>query len=400
MLLTIDVGNTNSVLGVFRGEELIANWRLTTARERTVDEYGVLTRNLFALAGLDQKAITGVIVSSVVPPVNWAFEEMSRVYFGQKALFVELGVKTGMAVLVDNPSEVGADRIVNGVAAFHEYGGPCIVVDFGTAITFDAISAKGEYLGGVIAPGLGISSEALFVRAARLPRVEIEEYFWKKRGAHLLVSPLDWAIMEAWQKAGVPLEAALKGIDKAFESYQRSRRGAGKPLKNLAYCTDAVLEAAEEQQEAAAGSTPKVAHAAASEAFSRDELKTYFAKNVAHLKRAAEKSVPHQPEIGGRLTEIAESLDSSSQLLDAPGTLDLEDLERRLTVLDEKIHALLTSHAPEELMLKIRREVDGQLAMYRRKMKAEQLAMVEKQYVHKRLLEEFGIPRVSLFYLS
>src|SRR5216683_2182086 len=175
MLLTIDVGNTNSVLGVFRGEELIANWRLTTARERTVDEYGVLTRNLFALAGLDQKAITGVIVSSVVPPVNWAFEEMSRVYFGQKALFVELGVKTGMAVLVDNPSEVGADRIVNGVAAFHEYGGPCIVVDFGTAITFDAISAKGEYLGGVIAPGLGIASDALFSRAAKLPRVEIKD---------------------------------------------------------------------------------------------------------------------------------------------------------------------------------------------------------------------------------
>ncbi len=182
---------------------------------------------------------------------------------------------------------------------------------------------------------------------------EIEEYFWKKRGAHLLVSPLDWAIMEAWQKAGVPLEAALKGIDKAFESYQRSRRGAGKPLKNLAYCTDAVLEAAEEQQEAAAGSTPKAARAAASEAFSRDELKTYFAKNAAHL-----------------------------------------------TILDEKIHALLTSHAPEELMLKVRREVDGQLAMYRRKMKAQQLAMVEKQYVQKRLLEEFGIPRLSLFYLS
>ena len=110
--------------------------------------------------------------------------------------------------------------------------------------------------------------------------------------------------------------------------------------------------------------------------------------------------VPHQPEIAGRLTEIAESLDSSSQLLDAPGTLDLEDLERRLTVLDEKIHALLTSYAPEELMLKIRREVDGQLAMYRRKMKAGQLAMVEKQYVQKRLLEEFGIPRLSLFYLS
>jgi hypothetical protein len=228
---------------------------------------------------------------------------------------------------------------------------------------------------------------------------EIEEYFWKKRGAHLLVSPLDWAIMETWQKAGVPLEAALKGIDKAFESYQRSRRGAGKPLKNLAYCTDAVLEAAEEQQEAAAGSAPKVARAAASEAFSRDELKTYFAKNATHLKRAAEKG-SQQPEIAGRLAEFAESLESSGQLLDAPGTLDLEDLERRLTILDEKIHALLTSHAPEELMLKIRREVDGQLTTYRRKMKAEQLAMVEKQYAQKRLLEEFGIPRLSLFYLS
>jgi type III pantothenate kinase len=175
MLFTIDVGNTNTVLGVFRGEELIANWRLTTAREQTVDEYGVLTRNLFMLAGLDRDAITGVIISSVVPPVNWTLAEMARVYFGKKAMFVELGVKTGMAVLVDNPSEVGADRIVNGVAAYHKYGGPCIVVDFGTAITFDAISAKGEYLGGVIAPGLGISSEALFARAARLPRVEIKD---------------------------------------------------------------------------------------------------------------------------------------------------------------------------------------------------------------------------------
>ena len=228
---------------------------------------------------------------------------------------------------------------------------------------------------------------------------EIEEYFWKKRGAHLLVSPLDWAIMEAWQKAGVPLEAALKGIDKAFESYQRSRRGAGKPLKNLAYCTDAVLEAAEEQQEAAAGSGPKAARAAASEAFSREELKAYFSRNVAHLKRATEKSLP-QPKIANQLTEIADSLESSGQLLDSPGTLDLEDLERRLTILDEKIQALLTSHAPENLILKIRREVDGQLATYRRKMKAEQLAMVERQYIQKRLLEEFGIPRLSLFYLT
>src|SRR5215831_2290609 len=175
MLLTIDVGNTNTVLGVFRGSELIANWRLTTAREQTVDEYGVLARNLFTLAGLDRNDITGVIISSVVPPVNWTLGEMSRAYLGKKALFVEMGVKTGMAVLVDNPMEVGADRIVNGVAAFHLYGGPCIVIDFGTAITFDVISAKCEYLGGVIAPGIGIASEALFSRAARLPRVEIKD---------------------------------------------------------------------------------------------------------------------------------------------------------------------------------------------------------------------------------
>jgi type III pantothenate kinase len=140
-----------------------------------VDEYGVLTRNLFTLKGLDPREVDGVIISSVVPPMNWTLSELSKVYFQQRAMFVEAGVKTGMAVLVDNPLEVGADRIVNGVAAFHKYGGPCIVVDFGTAITFDAISAKGEYLGGVIAPGLGISSEALFARAAKLPRVEIKD---------------------------------------------------------------------------------------------------------------------------------------------------------------------------------------------------------------------------------
>ena len=175
MLLTIDVGNTNTVLGVFRGTELVANWRLTTARQQTVDEYGVLTRNLFTLAGLHQDAIDGVIISSVVPPVNWTLGEMARIYLGKNAMFVEPGVKTGMAVLVDNPLEVGADRIVNGVAAFHEYGGPCVVVDFGTAITFDVISARGEYVGGCIAPGIGIASEALFARAARLPRVEIKD---------------------------------------------------------------------------------------------------------------------------------------------------------------------------------------------------------------------------------
>jgi type III pantothenate kinase len=175
MLLTLDVGNTNTVLGVFRESKLIAHWRLTTARDQTVDEYGILTRNLFSLADLDPKEITGLIISSVVPPLNWTLEQMSKKYFQQTPLFVEPGVKTGMAVLVDNPLEVGADRIVNGVAAFKQYGGPLIVIDFGTAITFDVISARGEYLGGAIAPGIGISSEALFARAARLPRIEIKD---------------------------------------------------------------------------------------------------------------------------------------------------------------------------------------------------------------------------------
>src|SRR3979490_986897 len=138
MLLTIDIGNTNTVLGVFRGEELIANWRLTTAREQTIDEYGVLTRNLFTLAGLGLGAISGVAISPGGTPGKRAVAERARIYFGKKALFVEMGVKTGMAVLVDNPSEVGADRIVNGVAAFHEFGGPCIVVDFVTRVALDA----------------------------------------------------------------------------------------------------------------------------------------------------------------------------------------------------------------------------------------------------------------------
>jgi hypothetical protein len=229
---------------------------------------------------------------------------------------------------------------------------------------------------------------------------EIENYFWKKRGANLLVSPLDWAIMETWQKAGIPLDAVLKGIDQAFESYQRSRRGAGKPLKSLAYCTDAVLEAAEEQLEAAAGSGTKNGKAAAKEPFSRDELRTYFAKNAAQIWAAADKAASAQAEFSRRLREIAESLNATATLLDAPGALDLEDLERRLTVLDEKLEAVLTSHASEETILRIRREMDAQLAAYRRKMKAEQLALVEKQFLQKRLLEEFGLPRLSLYYFS
>jgi type III pantothenate kinase len=175
MLLTLDVGNTNTVLGVFRGADLAAHWRLTTARGQTVDEYGILTRNLFTLAGIDPAAVTGVIISSVVPQLNSTLAEMSERYFRFKALFLEPGVKTGMPVLYENPQEVGADRIANGVAAFVKYGGPAIVVDFGTAINFDVVSARGEYMGGVLAPGIGISAEALFSRAARLFRVEIKD---------------------------------------------------------------------------------------------------------------------------------------------------------------------------------------------------------------------------------
>ena len=228
---------------------------------------------------------------------------------------------------------------------------------------------------------------------------EIEEYFWKKRGAHLLVSPLDWAIMETWQKAGVPLEAALKGIDRAFESYQRSRRGEGKALKSLAYCTDAVLEAAEEALEAAAGRAPKNGRET-KEPFSRGELREYFARNAAQISAAAGKSQERHPEMASRLTELAQSLQNCSLILDSPGPMDLEDLERRLTVLDEKVEALALTHATEDLLLRLRREVDGQLAAYRRKMKAEQLAQVEKKYMQKRLLEEFGLPRLSLYYFS
>ena len=228
---------------------------------------------------------------------------------------------------------------------------------------------------------------------------EIEEYFWKKRGAHLLVSPLDWAIMETWQKAGVPLEAVLKGIDRAFESYQRSRRGAGKPLKSLAYCTDAVLQATEEGLEAAAGSAPKNGREA-KDAFPREELKAYLIRNAAQVDAAARKHEGRGPELAARLREIAESARNSSLLLDSPGKVDFEDLERRLTVLDDKIGALLITHAAEDLLQRIRREVEGQLSAYRRKMKAEQLALVETKYTQKRLLEEFTLPRLSLYYFS
>src|SRR5450755_2602452 len=185
MLLVLDVGNTNTVLGVFQLKpdaqgtgnygKLIAHWRVSTAKTQTVDEYGVLFRNLFAMNGLEVTSVRGTVISSVVPPLDSTLREVCERYFQIKPLFIEPGVRTGMPVHYDNPAEVGADRIVNAVAAFEKFGGPCIVVDFGTATTFDVVSHKGEYLGGVITPGIGISADALFQHTARLPRVDVRK---------------------------------------------------------------------------------------------------------------------------------------------------------------------------------------------------------------------------------
>jgi hypothetical protein len=235
---------------------------------------------------------------------------------------------------------------------------------------------------------------------------EIEEYFWRKRGAHLLVSPLDWAILETWQKADIPVGVVQKGIDRAFESWERSRRAAGgRQLKSLAYCVDAVLDAATEAQEAAVGAGPEVKSSrAATEPFSRDELRKYFERNVKRLRAAGEKQKAAADErrrsLGTRFSDTAKKLEEALPLLDTPGPLDLEDLERRLTVLEEKLSAALSADADEEAMLGIRREMDRSLAPYRRKMSAEQLAQLERQYVQKKLFEYFDVPRLSLFYLT
>ena len=174
MLLVIDIGNTNTSLGVFNGERLVAHWRLTTERARTGDEWGVLARNLFELTGLDFKSIDAIAIASVVPPLNFTLNRMAEVYFHLTPLFVDHTIDTGVRILYQPASDVGADRIVDAVAAIHKYGAPCIVVDFGTATTFDAINSNGEYVGGVITPGITISADALFDRAAKLPRVEIK----------------------------------------------------------------------------------------------------------------------------------------------------------------------------------------------------------------------------------
>ena len=173
MLLVIDVGNTHTVLGVYEGKKLIHHWRVWTDREKTSDEYGILVRNLYDGSAFSSREVHAIIISSVVPPLTPTIVDLCVRYFGIAPVVVGPGIRTGISVKMDNPKEVGADRIVNAVAAYEKFGKACIVVDFGTATTFDYVSAQGDYMGGVIAPGANISAEALFRQASKLPRVEI-----------------------------------------------------------------------------------------------------------------------------------------------------------------------------------------------------------------------------------
>lgn len=173
LLVVVDVGNTHTIFGVYRGEALVESFRLSTEKERTADEYGAILLPLFRLAGLEPADAEGVVVSSVVPPLHLTLDQLARRYFGRAPLFVEPGIRTGMPIRIDNPVEVGADRIVNAVAARERYGAPVVVVDFGTATTFDVVNEAGEYVGGIISPGVSISAEALFSHGSRLYRVDI-----------------------------------------------------------------------------------------------------------------------------------------------------------------------------------------------------------------------------------
>ena len=175
LLVLVDVGNTNTIFGVYRGDELIESFRLSTDTERTADEHGALLLPLFTRCGVEPASAEAVVISSVVPPLHLTLERLAQRYFGREPLFIEPGVRTGMPIRYDNPTEVGADRIVNAVAARERYGSPVVVVDFGTATTFDVVNAAGEYAGGIIAPGIAISAEALFAHASRLYRVDVRK---------------------------------------------------------------------------------------------------------------------------------------------------------------------------------------------------------------------------------
>lgn len=175
MLLALDIGNTNIAVGIFVGKELSQHWQIRSARKKTSQEYSITLFNLFSMSGIDVSQVKDIIISSVVPPLTPIFQDLSRDLFKIKPLIVGPGLKTGMPILYENPLDVGADRVVLALAAFEKYGGPCIVVDFGTATTFDAVSSKGEYIGGAIAPGIQIAAEALYLKTAKLPHIEIKK---------------------------------------------------------------------------------------------------------------------------------------------------------------------------------------------------------------------------------
>jgi len=175
MLLAIDAGNSNLTIGIFAGEQLLTSWRLRTVRERTADEWGILMRDLLTAAGIKMTKVSGIVVASVVPPIDQPLEQMAQRYFNTVPMFVTSRTDIGMAIQIDNPREVGADRLVNAVAAYRKYGGPAAVVDLGTAINFDIVSAEGNFIGGIICPGIGIAIAGLFEKAARLPLVDFRE---------------------------------------------------------------------------------------------------------------------------------------------------------------------------------------------------------------------------------
>jgi hypothetical protein len=229
---------------------------------------------------------------------------------------------------------------------------------------------------------------------------EIEEYFWQKRGAHLLVSTLDWAVIESWQKAGIPLEVVLKGIDRAFEHYDAKRRG--RPVKSLLYCVDAVAQVAEESKEAAAGRGPQGEAADRPAPFAPGEIVEFLRANANELRIAARRAELNQPQAAPpaqAFNEVATALDALAAQPATDTSTNLEDLERHLTVFEEKLLAAMTQAATADELVELRREVERGLAPYRRRMKAEQLSMIEKQFLQKKLFERYALPRLSLFYL-